>query len=211
MHCACGLPPLPRADTNSLVGAAAGSRLRLVPTNNAPGRNEYDDAPPIPAPCRVRTRDAGAARTRMGAELAGQAHPGDDSVLGRQFPRHRRTHRARSALEPTGPAYRENRGGAGGTIGSAMVAKADPDGYTILINASAHSAAPAAYPNVTYDPARDFSAVIPFGTIPNVTVISPAKASRQSGSSSPPPNRAPSPTPPPAWAAPLIGPRSVCA
>jgi tripartite-type tricarboxylate transporter receptor subunit TctC len=73
------------------------------------------------------------------------------------------------------PIVVENRGGAGGTIGSAMVAKADPDGYTILINASAHSAAPAAYPNVTYDPARDFSAVIPFGTIPNVTVISPAK------------------------------------
>lgn len=69
----------------------------------------------------------------------------------------------------------ENRGGAGGTIGSAMVAKADPDGYTLLINASAHSSAPAAYPNIPYDPARDFSAVIPFGTIPNVTVISPAK------------------------------------
>ena len=72
----------------------------------------------------------------------------------------------------------ENRGGAGGTIGSAAVAKAEPDGYSILINASAHSAAPAAYPNVPYDPARDFSAVIPFGTVPNVTVISPAKGIR---------------------------------
>ena len=79
------------------------------------------------------------------------------------------------------PIVVENRGGAGGTIGSAMVAKADPDGYTILINASAHSAAPAAYPNVTYDPARDFSAVIPFGTIPNVTVISPAKGIKTIG------------------------------
>jgi tripartite-type tricarboxylate transporter receptor subunit TctC len=69
----------------------------------------------------------------------------------------------------------ENRGGAGGSIGTAAVAKADPDGYSILINASAHSSAPAAYPNISYDPARDFSAVIPFGTIPNVTVIAPAK------------------------------------
>ena len=69
----------------------------------------------------------------------------------------------------------ENRGGAGGTIGTAAVAKADPDGYTLLINASAHSAAPAAYPNIAYDPARDFSAVIPFGTVPNVTVVAPAK------------------------------------
>jgi tripartite-type tricarboxylate transporter receptor subunit TctC len=69
----------------------------------------------------------------------------------------------------------ENRGGAGGSIGTAMVAKADPDGYTILIQASAHSSAPAAYPNISYDPARDFSAVIPFGTIPNVAVIAPSK------------------------------------
>ena len=69
----------------------------------------------------------------------------------------------------------ENRGGAGGTIGTAAVAKAEPDGYTILVQAAAHSAAPAAYPSLPYDPARDFSAVVPFGTVPNVTVISPAK------------------------------------
>jgi len=72
------------------------------------------------------------------------------------------------------PIVIENRGGAGGSIGTAAVAKADPDGYTILINASAHSAAPAAYPNISYDPARDFSAVIPFGTVPNATVVAPA-------------------------------------
>ncbi len=69
----------------------------------------------------------------------------------------------------------ENRGGAGGTIGSALVAKAEPDGHTILIHASAHSAAPAAYPNAPYHAARDFSAVVAFGSVPNVTVISPAK------------------------------------
>jgi tripartite-type tricarboxylate transporter receptor subunit TctC len=73
------------------------------------------------------------------------------------------------------PIVVENRGGAGGSIGTAQVAKADPDGYTILIQASAHSAAPAAYPNIAYDPARDFAAVIPFGTVPNVTVIAPEK------------------------------------
>ena len=73
------------------------------------------------------------------------------------------------------PIIVENRGGAGGSIGTAMVAKAEPDGYSILIQASAHSAAPAAYPNIGYDPARDFAAVIPFGTLPNVTVIAPEK------------------------------------
>ncbi|MBV9347051.1 MAG: tripartite tricarboxylate transporter substrate binding protein [Pseudolabrys sp.] len=69
----------------------------------------------------------------------------------------------------------ENRGGAGGSIGSAAVAKADPDGYTLLVNASAHSAAPAVYPNLSYDPSGDFAAVVPFGSVPNVIVISPAK------------------------------------
>ena len=69
----------------------------------------------------------------------------------------------------------ENRGGAGGTIGTAAVARAEPDGYTILINASAHSAAPAAYPNVPYDTAKDFSAVASFGSVPNVVVIAPSK------------------------------------
>jgi len=72
------------------------------------------------------------------------------------------------------PVVVENRGGAGGTIGTGLVVKADPDGYTILIQASAHSAAPAAYPNITYDVAKDFVAIIPFGTLPNVTVVAPA-------------------------------------
>jgi tripartite-type tricarboxylate transporter receptor subunit TctC len=72
------------------------------------------------------------------------------------------------------PIVVENRGGAGGTIGTNMVAKSDPDGYTILLQASAHSAAPAAYPNITYDVAKDFIAVIPIGTVPNVTVVAPS-------------------------------------
>jgi tripartite-type tricarboxylate transporter receptor subunit TctC len=82
-------------------------------------------------------------------------------------------HRLSEALGQT--IVIENRGGAGGTIGTAAVAKAEPDGYAILVQASAHSAAPAAYPNISYDPARDFAAVIPFGTLPNVTVVAPAK------------------------------------
>ena len=73
------------------------------------------------------------------------------------------------------PIVIENRGGAGGTIGTAAVAKAEPDGYTLLVNASAHSAAPAAYPKISYDTANDFSAIASFGAVPNVTVISPAK------------------------------------
>ena len=69
----------------------------------------------------------------------------------------------------------ENRGGAGGTIGSAEVAKADADGYTLLINASAHTAAPAAHPNLSYDPAKDFAGVAIFGVVPNVLLVAPSK------------------------------------
>jgi tripartite-type tricarboxylate transporter receptor subunit TctC len=73
------------------------------------------------------------------------------------------------------PIVVENRGGAGGSIGAGQVAKSDPDGYTILVHAAAHSAAPAAYPNLTYDVVKDFAGVALFGSVPNVTVISPAK------------------------------------
>ena len=69
----------------------------------------------------------------------------------------------------------ENRGGAGGSLGSAAVAKADPDGYTLLINAAAHSGAPTAYPNLPYDAAADFSAVASFGSVPNVLLVAPSK------------------------------------
>jgi tripartite-type tricarboxylate transporter receptor subunit TctC len=69
----------------------------------------------------------------------------------------------------------ENRVGAGGMTGATMVARSDPDGYTILITSSAHSAIPAIYANVPYDTARDFAAVGSLGSSPNVTVVSPDK------------------------------------
>jgi tripartite-type tricarboxylate transporter receptor subunit TctC len=69
----------------------------------------------------------------------------------------------------------ENRGGAGGMIGSAVVARAEPDGYTLLANAAAHTAVPAAHPNVSYDPAKDFAGVAMIGVVPNVIVVAPSK------------------------------------
>jgi tripartite-type tricarboxylate transporter receptor subunit TctC len=69
----------------------------------------------------------------------------------------------------------ENRAGAAGTIGSAFVAKAEPDGYTVLAHGSALTISPSLYPNLGYDPARDFAAVVPFGIMPNVLVVPPAK------------------------------------
>jgi tripartite-type tricarboxylate transporter receptor subunit TctC len=69
----------------------------------------------------------------------------------------------------------ENRGGAGGTLGETMVAKADPDGYTLLTTSSAHTIAPALYSNLTYDTANDFIAVGEIGSVPNVLIIAPSK------------------------------------
>src|SRR5215468_6560185 len=69
----------------------------------------------------------------------------------------------------------ENRVGAGGTIGTSAVAKADPDGYTILVQSSALTIAPAIYQNLTYDTTRDLAAVTPLGISPNVLIISPSR------------------------------------
>ena len=73
------------------------------------------------------------------------------------------------------PIVVENRVGAGGTLGVAAVARAEPDGYTLLAHSNAHTISPAVYANLTYDPAADFAGVMPFGTLPNILVISPAK------------------------------------
>ena len=116
-------------------------------------------------------------RLRRAQNWPTTADPRHDPVLGRQ---HASTSSGASCsirCRASSASRSWSRTAAAPAASSAppQVAKAEPDGYTILINASAHSAAPAAYPNIAYDPARDFSAVIPFGTIPNVTVVAPAK------------------------------------
>lgn len=68
----------------------------------------------------------------------------------------------------------ENRGGAGGTIGEAVVAKAAPDGYTILHDATAHSINGALYPNLSFDYNRDFDAVALVSLVPNILVVTPS-------------------------------------
>jgi tripartite-type tricarboxylate transporter receptor subunit TctC len=72
----------------------------------------------------------------------------------------------------------ENRPGAGGTTAAGGVAKADADGTTILVNSAAHTIAPTLYPNLSYDAAKDFAAVIPLGIVPSALVVSRAKGFR---------------------------------
>jgi tripartite-type tricarboxylate transporter receptor subunit TctC len=69
----------------------------------------------------------------------------------------------------------ENRPGAGGTIGVGSVAKADPDGYTLLLNSSTLSSQVVLHKSLPYDPARDFAPIAMFGIQPSVLVTTPAK------------------------------------
>src|SRR5262245_52863077 len=69
----------------------------------------------------------------------------------------------------------ENRTGAGGTIGSASAAKADPDGYTILLLTASQGSAVALYKSLPYDPLHDFVPVALFGLQPSVLVAAPSK------------------------------------
>ena len=73
------------------------------------------------------------------------------------------------------PVVVENRPGAGGTIGAGLVAKAEPDGYTILVHSSSYTVTPSTYSNLPYDTLRDLTGVVPLGLLPNVLVIAPSK------------------------------------
>jgi tripartite-type tricarboxylate transporter receptor subunit TctC len=68
----------------------------------------------------------------------------------------------------------ENHGGAGGTIGEAVVAKAAPDGYTILHDGTAYSINGALYPNLPFDYNRDFDPVALVSLVPNILVVTPS-------------------------------------
>lgn len=70
------------------------------------------------------------------------------------------------------PVIVENRPGAGGTIGTNIVAKADPDGYTLLINSSAHTSNPSIYANLPFDTLKDIVGVTTLAGQPNVLVVS---------------------------------------
>jgi len=66
----------------------------------------------------------------------------------------------------------ENRPGAGGTVGSGQVAKASPDGYTLLLGSSGTvTNAPAVYKNISYDPVKDLTAIGPIQSTPMVITL----------------------------------------
>jgi tripartite-type tricarboxylate transporter receptor subunit TctC len=81
--------------------------------------------------------------------------------------------------EKTGASFIiENRGGAGGTIGTAAAARTAPDGYTFLYGSTGHSVNPALYPSLPYDTVKDFSPVFLAAQVPNLLVVTNSLAAR---------------------------------
>ena len=71
------------------------------------------------------------------------------------------------------PVVVENKPGAGGQIGAAEVARAAPDGYTILLDAANHAVNPSLYATLPYDPAKAFAPISLLVRFPNVLVVNP--------------------------------------
>ena len=67
----------------------------------------------------------------------------------------------------------DNRGGAGGTLGASLAAKAAPDGYSFFVGAAHHAIAPSMYPNLDYDIEKSFIPVAMIANPPQVIVVNP--------------------------------------
>jgi tripartite-type tricarboxylate transporter receptor subunit TctC len=72
------------------------------------------------------------------------------------------------------PVVVENKPGAGGTIGEAVVAKSPPDGYTLLVNSAAQAYNPSIYQSLSFDTVKDFVDIAALGGQPNVLVVAPS-------------------------------------
>jgi len=76
------------------------------------------------------------------------------------------------------PVVQENRGGAGGNLGAEAVARAAPDGYTLLLAAPTLAISPALYPKLAYDPLKDLAPIALVATVPNVMITHPSVPAR---------------------------------
>ena len=69
------------------------------------------------------------------------------------------------------PVIVENRPGASTMLAASLVAKAEPDGHTLLVNTSSHTVSPFVVPNIGFDPARDLTGITMVATLPTVLVV----------------------------------------
>jgi tripartite-type tricarboxylate transporter receptor subunit TctC len=73
------------------------------------------------------------------------------------------------------PIIVENKPGAGGTIGMATVAHAEPDGYTILVHSNSFTVVPSTYTKLNFDPVKDLTGVMPIASLPMALVVDPSR------------------------------------
>ncbi len=115
----------------------------------------------------VRARTAHAAYPDRPIKIVVANTPGGPSDIIARF-------MAAAMQEPLGASIIvENKGGAGGNIGMGMVARAEPDGYTILLATSAYAVNPGLYQSLPYDPFKDFVAVCELAVSPHVFAVKP--------------------------------------
>jgi tripartite-type tricarboxylate transporter receptor subunit TctC len=121
----------------------------------------------IAAPAMLRTRAAFAAYPDRPVKIVVANTPGGPSdIIARIMA---------AAMQEAmgGSVIVENKGGAGGNIGMGAVARAEPDGYTILLSTSAYSVNPGLYETLPYDPFKDFTAVCELAVSPHVFAVKP--------------------------------------
>ena len=121
----------------------------------------------IAAPAILRVGTAFAAYPERPVRIVVANTPGGPSDIIARF-------MAAAMQEATGGSFVvENKGGGGGNIGMGLVARADPDGYTILLSTSAFSVNPGLYETPVYDPFKDFTAICELAVSPHVFAVKP--------------------------------------
>jgi tripartite-type tricarboxylate transporter receptor subunit TctC len=121
----------------------------------------------VAAPALLRTGSAAAGYPERTIRIVNPNSPGGPSDIVARI----MATELQQALG--GSAIVENKGGAGGNIGMGFVARAEPDGYTLLLASSAFSVNPGLYDTLPYDPFQDFVAIAEVATSPNVFAVRP--------------------------------------
>jgi tripartite-type tricarboxylate transporter receptor subunit TctC len=121
----------------------------------------------VAAPAILRVGTAFAAYPERPVRIVVANTPGGPSDIIARF-------MAAAMQEATGGSFIvENKGGGGGNIGMGLVARADPDGYTILLSTSAFSVNPGLYETPVYDPFKDFTPICELAVSPHVFAVKP--------------------------------------
>jgi tripartite-type tricarboxylate transporter receptor subunit TctC len=124
----------------------------------------------IAAPGLLRVGAALAAYPERVVKIVVANSPGGPSDIIARF-------MAAALQDATGKTFIvENKGGGGGNIGMGAVARAEPDGYTLLLATSAYAVNPGLYASLPYDPFKDFAAISEIATSPNVFAVRPELA-----------------------------------